>query len=256
MSNPFTLIFVISSASLYLLLLRYQAAQLTHILDERLKELIEDADWEKALKDVANAMAKEKGKAIEAAKKKAQSLEKARLLAEKKLAKVEAKLGGIELKLAEAKSLTLAYVDEIADLKAALEACENKWYNEGFADAENSVEPIVHQARFHGFGEECLATLQAMGVLEDSPLRKSEQIPYPAPSPPVQSQADTADKEDTPSMRELVRAIDTYVETVDLKVTNNLNATENEEVQQPSTEDVLDWQVDDVVHFSPTDPSV
>ena len=53
--------------------------QLTHILDERLKELTEDADREKALKDVANATAKEKGKAAE---KMAQSSEKARLLAE------------------------------------------------------------------------------------------------------------------------------------------------------------------------------
>ena len=56
------------------------------------------------------------------------------------------KLGGTELKLAEAESLNLAQVDEIADLKVALEACENKWYNEGFADAENSVEPVICQA--------------------------------------------------------------------------------------------------------------
>ena len=56
------------------------------------------------------------------------------------------KLGGTELKLAEAKSLNLAQVDEIANLKAALEACEEKWYNEGFMDAENSMEPIVYQA--------------------------------------------------------------------------------------------------------------
>ena len=33
--------------------------------------------------------------------------------------------------------------EELADLKVALEACENKWYNKGFADAENSVEPVV-----------------------------------------------------------------------------------------------------------------
>ena len=56
------------------------------------------------------------------------------------------KLGGTELKLAEAKSLNLAQVDEIANLKAALEACEEKWYNEGFMDAKNSMEPIVYQA--------------------------------------------------------------------------------------------------------------
>ena len=82
--------------------------QLTHILDQRLKELIEDAEWEKALKDVAAAMAKEKGKAAEAAEKRAQSAEKARLVAEKKLTEVEVKLGSMELKLAEVESLNLA----------------------------------------------------------------------------------------------------------------------------------------------------
>ena len=90
---------------------------------------------------------------------------------EKKLTEVEVKLGSVELKLAEAKSLSLTQADEIANLKVAFEACEEKWYNEGFSDAENSVEPIVHQARFHRFGEGWLAALQAMGVAEDSPLR-------------------------------------------------------------------------------------
>ena len=28
----------------------------------------------------------------------------------------------------------------------ALEACEEKWYNEGFADVENSTELVVNQA--------------------------------------------------------------------------------------------------------------
>ena len=49
----------------------------------------------------------------------------------------------------------------------------------GFADAENSVEPIVFQAQHHGW----LAVLQAMGVAEDSPLRNPEQIPYLTPTP-------------------------------------------------------------------------
>lgn len=48
-----------------------------------MKELIEDIDREKALKDVAYATAKEKSKAT---KKKAQYSEKARLVAEEKLA--------------------------------------------------------------------------------------------------------------------------------------------------------------------------
>ena len=200
---------------------------MTHVLDERLKELAEDVEWERALKDVVAATTKEKGKVAEAAKKKAQSTEKARLVVEKKLAEMKAKLGGTELKLAEAKSLNLAQANGIADLKAY----EEKGYNEGFADAENSVEPIVHQARHHGFGDGFLVALQGMRMAEDSPLRNSEQIPYSAPPPPVQSQAGAAEEEDTLSMRELVHTINTHVEMVDLEVTNNLNANDDVQVQ-------------------------
>ena len=125
--------------------------QLTHIIDGRLKELSKDLEWEKALKDVAEAIAKEKVKATRTAKKKVAAAKKARALAESKSAKLEVQLGGTELKLAEAQSLNTALAEELANLKAALEACEDKWYNEGFADADNSVEPVVRQAQKLGF---------------------------------------------------------------------------------------------------------
>ena len=105
------------------------------------------------------AASKEKGKAAKAAEKKAHASEKARTLVEKRLTEMEVKLGGTKLKLAEAKSLNLTQADEIADLKAALEACEEIWYNESFADAENSMEPILYQARKHGIGKGWMATL-------------------------------------------------------------------------------------------------
>ena len=66
---------------------------------------------------------------------------------------MEAKLGETKLKLAQAESLNSAHVEKVVDLKAALEAYENNWYNEGFVDAENSVEPIVIQAQAQGFEE-------------------------------------------------------------------------------------------------------
>lgn len=66
-----------------------------------------------------------------------------------------------------------------------------------------------------------------MGVAEDSPLRNPKQIPYPAPYPIIQSQAGAVDEEGTPNMRELVRTIDSHVETVDLEINNNLNAAED-----------------------------
>ena len=200
---------------------------------------------------------KEKDKAADAVEKRAQSAEKTWLVAE-----MEAKLGGTELKLAEAKSLTWAQVDEIADLKPALDASEEKGYNEGFIDAENSGEPIVHQARHHGFAKGWLAALQAMIVAEDSPLRNPKQIPYPVPTPPppVESQVGTTDKEETLNMKELVHAIDTYVEMVDLEVTNNLYVVEDEQGQtlaadQP-IESVPTQQADDVTQLPPTEPSV
>ena len=151
------------------------------------------------------------GKATKATEKRVQLAKKAQLVAEKNVTEVEVNLGSAELKLAEVESLNLSQADELADLKTALETYEGKWYNEGFANAENSVELVVHQARLHGFGERWLMALQAMGVAENSPQRNPEQIPYPAPHPPVQSQAGTVDEEDTPIMRELVCAIDRHL---------------------------------------------
>ena len=59
-----------------------------------MKELFEDADWEKAAKTT-----KDKTKAAE---KRAAAVEKAKALAEGKFAELEVHLGGTELKLAEA----------------------------------------------------------------------------------------------------------------------------------------------------------
>jgi len=92
-----------------------------------------------------------------------------------------------------------------------------------------------------------------MGVPNDSPLRNLVQILYLAPSPPVQSQVNTIDEEDTPSMRELVRAIDTHV---DLEATSNLNTAEDTQVQQPPTEDVPGQQADEAAQLPPTDPTI
>ena len=66
---------------------------------------------------------------------------------------MEAKLGETKLKLAQAESLNLTHAEEVADLKAALEACENNWYNKGLADAENFMELVVIQAWAQGFEE-------------------------------------------------------------------------------------------------------
>ena len=116
--------------------------------------------------------------------------------------------------------------EELADLKATLEACENKWYNEGFADAENSVEPVVRQAQKLGFEEGWLAALKVMGVPEDSPLRNPDQIPFLNLPTVVQNIIGVIDEEETTSMRELVEAIDFHVKPVDLEATSNPYASD------------------------------
>ena len=44
---------------------------MVHVIEDRLKEVVKGADQEKALKDVAMATTKDKGKAAEATKKRA-----------------------------------------------------------------------------------------------------------------------------------------------------------------------------------------
>ena len=121
------------------------------------------------------------------------------------------------------------------------------------------MELVVHQARTYGFGEGWLAALQAMGVAKYSPLRNPEQILYPAPVLPVQSQANAVDKEKTLSMRELVHAIDTHVEMVDLEVTSNLHAVEEGQGQSLAADlpvgSVPVHQADEVIQAPLVEPS-
>ena len=122
-------------------------------------------------------------------------------------------------------------------------------YNLGFVDTKNSVEPVVHQARSHGFSKGWLAALQAMGVAKDSPLRNPEQIPYPAPAPLVHSQADAVDEKETLNMRELVHAIDTHVKIDNPEVTSNLYAVEDGQGHTPTTDQPTRNAPNDVIQL-------
>ena len=70
----------------------------------------------------------------------------------------------MEMKLAKAVSLNSTLSEEVPDLWAALEACESKWYDEGFADAEKGMELVVMRARQLSFWEGWMAALHALGV--------------------------------------------------------------------------------------------
>ena len=102
---------------------------------------------------MAEAVSKERAKIAATTEKKAAASKKAKVLVEKRLANLEAKVGETELKLAEAENLNSAQAEDLADLRAALEGCESKWYNEGFVDAEDSVEPVISEAQKLAFKE-------------------------------------------------------------------------------------------------------
>ena len=140
-------------------------------MDGRAKELAKEADWEKEARETATKTIKEKIKAAETIEEKAVAAEKNRALAKKRFTELLAKQNKTDVKLAEVISLNTAQAEELADLKAALEAYEEKWYNEGFAEAENSTEPVVNQAQRLGFKAGWFVALQILGVPEDSPLR-------------------------------------------------------------------------------------
>ena len=165
-------------------------------------------------------MAKEKLKVAESVEKKAAAAEKNRALAEKRCVEILAQQNETEVKLAEAISLNTANAEELADLRAALATAEQKWYNEGFADAENSTEPVVARAWNLGFEAGWFAALQALGVPEDSHLRDPGQIPFPIPIATVQDAPAAIDEEETASMRELVEQIDAHAEPEDTEATS------------------------------------
>ena len=165
--------------------------------------------------------AKEKTKIAESAKKRAAVAEKSRASAKKKSAELVTRQNETEVKLAETASLNSTLSEEVADLQAALEACESKWYDEGFANVEKSVEPMVMQARQLPFREGWMAALQALRVPEDSLLRDPGQIPVPVSALAAQNPAGPNDEEETDSLRELVEQIDAHVEMIGAEVTSN-----------------------------------
>ena len=148
-----------------------------------MKDFSEEVVREKAGRDAATKTAKDKIKTIEATEKKVAAVEKARALAEKRLTELTTKQNEMDFKLAEAASLNVALTEELANLRATLEACENKRYNEGFADAERGVEPVVNEGRQLSFQEGSMAALHVSGVPEDSHLRDPGRIPFPDSSP-------------------------------------------------------------------------
>ena len=66
------------------------------------------------------------------------------------------------------------------------------------------MEPVINEARKLAFKEGWLVPLQAVRVLEDSPLRDPNQIPFLSLPTSAQKTPVVADEEETTSLRELV----------------------------------------------------
>ena len=189
-------------------------------MGDRVKDLAKEADRERKARETAVKTAKEKMKTADTAEKKAATAEKNRALAEKRSVELLAKQNATDVKIAKAISLNTAQAEELVDLRAALEACEEKWYNKGFADAKNSVEPVVNQAYKIGFEAGWFAALQVLGVPEDSLLKDPGQIPFPSLVVTVQNPPTPIEEEETPSMIELVEQIDAHAKPDDMEATS------------------------------------
>lgn len=94
-----------------------------------MKDLFEEVGREKAGREEAAKTAKDKTKAVDATEKRVVAAEKARASTKKRSTKMVSKQNGMNLKLAKAASLNIPLSEEVANLRVALEACENKWYD-------------------------------------------------------------------------------------------------------------------------------
>ena len=89
------------------------------MLDERLKITMEEAENERAFREVSEANLRDKGAMLEAAEKRFAEAEKARAMAEKRAADFEGKLGEAKIRLIQSKNVIPARDKEVTDLKEA-----------------------------------------------------------------------------------------------------------------------------------------
>ena len=190
---------------------------------------MEEADKERALKEVSEANLRDLGTTLATTERRATEAKTACTLAEQRAAGLEGKLGEVEMKLARAKRLISAQNKEMADLKAMVAKSEDKFYNMGFANAENSKEPIMVESQRYRFRDGWMAAVNAMGLLEDYAFRDLEQIPYPEGliCPFVQT-TNWPEEEDSLSMRELVEEIDSHAKVIELDGSTNPTAVEDQ----------------------------
>ena len=124
---------------------------MTHILEGWLEVAVEEANKEKALKQVSKSTIQKKVLELALMELKAAAVEKARDSAERKVGVLEGKLGDFDSKLAQVESVVLAFDKGLSDLKEMMKQSEQTFYNMGFIDAENSCSLVILEARRRGF---------------------------------------------------------------------------------------------------------
>ena len=134
-------------------MLLFQAAQLSYVLDDRLKVVLEEVDKEKALKQVVESDLSEKVTELATVEQRLALTERSRGLSEQKAGELQYKLGATETKLAQAESLVSARNQELAYLNGTMKRSEQTFYNMGFTNAENSCSKVVFYARQLRFAE-------------------------------------------------------------------------------------------------------
>nr|POE98880.1 polyadenylate-binding protein rbp47c [Quercus suber] len=169
-------------------LIKALVAQMTHMLKGQLKGAVEEAEKERALKEVSEATLRDQVTALVAAKRRA----------------TEAKRScDAEVRLAQVESVISDRDKEVADLKVAMAQSEDKFYNMGFVDAKNSSERIMLESRHYQFREGWMAAVNALD--------------------PTQNE-----EEDSLSMKELVGEIDSHIEVIELDILSNPTIAEGQ----------------------------
>ena len=183
---------------------------------------MEEADKEKALKQVAETSLKEKTLGLNVMERWATTAEKALELAKYKTKGLQGKLGENEIKLAEMVSLASTHDKELANLKIMMKARKQTYYNKGFKNAENSVGPVVFQARKFEFIKGWMAAVNAISLPDTSPFMSDDQIllcedPEAEAQAPKQDEDSNEEEEGTDSleMRDLSQQIDSHVVVLD-----------------------------------------
>ena len=85
-------------------------------------------------------------------------------------------------------------------------------------------------------------------------FKNPDQVPYPDPPPPIQNPTNAKDEE-TKSMRELVQAIDSHVELIDLEITSDPNVVQSaiQQLPNPTTQSLVN--VDPILLDQLQDPT-